>query len=163
MEKFRRIIRLECLAIEAHEDMISEIMSEIEIETIQDILNESVEFKFDGVEYHWDKGEKSVTIIHLDLNQLETLEKFIQKFYGDFDLEFKIDDISKDVLLGIHDVDYGFAKEQMVLFFEKYISENLESDDILDKMIEFGKDSISKSEFSFLDGKGYEFVYKHAI
>jgi len=74
----------------------------------------------------------------------EVLEYVVALFYK-YEVKFSIEDITNDFLIGRVSIDDND--------FQKYLLENLDIDTILDKINEFGIESLTKTDIEILESK----------
>lgn len=121
-------------------------MSDFEVENIQNIYK-----KFSMVEYTNESGHECMFAIIDDF----LLEK-ISKIYTSYDLEFQIIDMTKHVKFDInfrtsYKNEYGLSVKRKILSLIKEYRQNwTDKDDILDKILEKGIDSLTDFDLDIL-------------
>ena len=130
----------------------------IEIQEISDFLDDNCEdryeFQYDGNVCHWDKGDLEHDIFFITENDIEKIKNWDKIIHEGMDGFTKIDDITEDVLYDRIDTSvFGFFEFEMRYKFFQYRFENLTKDDILDKVLKYGKESLTENEKLFLDDK----------
>jgi hypothetical protein len=122
-------------------------MSDFEVENIQNIYK-----KFSMVEYTNESGHECMFAIIDDF----LLEK-ISKIYTSYDLEFQIIDMTKHVKFDInfrtsYKNEYGLSVKRKILSLIKEYKQNwTNKDDILDKILEKGIDSLTDFDLDILN------------
>jgi|688.fasta_scaffold906054_2 hypothetical protein len=122
-------------------------MSDFEVENIQNIYK-----KFSMVEYTNESGHECMFAIIDDF----LLEK-ISKIYTSYDLEFQIIDMTKHVKFDInfrtsYKNEYGLSVKRKILSLIKEYKQNwTDKDDILDKILEKGIDSLTDFDLDILN------------
>ena len=122
-------------------------MSDFEVENIQNIYK-----KFSMVEYTNESGHECMFAIIDDF----LLEK-ISKIYTSYNLEFQIIDMTKHVKFDInfrtsYKNEYGLSVKRKILSLIKEYKQNwTDKDDILDKILEKGIDSLTDFDLDILN------------
>ena len=76
------------------------------------------------------------------------------KLHKDIEGYTTIDDITEDVIYDRFDTSvFGFLQLEMSFDFFKYREENLTKDDILDKILKYGKESLTENDKLLLEDK----------
>lgn len=122
-------------------------MSDFEIEIIQSLYKQ-----FSMVEYTNEKEHECMFAILND----STLEK-ISNIYKTYDLDFKVVDMTKEVKFDInfrtsYKNEYGISVKRKILnLIKEYKSNWIDKDDILDKILEKGIDSLTDFDLDILN------------
>jgi len=130
--------------------------SDYEVKEIIDIINgtHNYTFTYDGSVCHWREGELEYNIFFCDEKTLEKLKKFDEVAHEGMDGYTEIDDITNEVLLDMIDTSvFGFFEFEMRCDFFNYRKDHLTKDHILDKILNYGKESLSENDKLFLDDK----------
>lgn len=130
--------------------------SDYEIKEVMEIVDSCVNytFKYDGKVCHWREGELEYNIFFCDEKTIEKLRKFDEVAHEDMDGYTQIDDITDEVLLDMFDTSvFGFFELEMKFDFFNYRKDHLTKDHILDKILNYGKESLSENDKLFLDDK----------
>jgi hypothetical protein len=128
---------------------------EIEIMTnLIDDCGDRYEFQYDGNVCHWENGELEYDIFFVTESNIRELEKWDNIIHEGLEGHTKIDDITEDVLYDRIDTSvFGFFEFEMKVKFYDYRVENLTKDDILDKILKYGKESLTENDKLFMDDK----------
>jgi hypothetical protein len=128
---------------------------EIEIMTnLIDDCGDRYEFQYDGNVCHWENGEQEYDIFFVTESNIRELEKWDNIIHEGLEGHTKIDDITEDVLYDRIDTSvFGFFEFEMKVKFYDYRVENLTKDDILDKILKYGKESLTENDKLFMDDK----------
>jgi hypothetical protein len=132
--------------------------SQFEIDKITEFLetncSDRYEFQFDGNVCNWSKEGYDYDIFFIteqDIRKIENWDKIIHEGLEGYTT---IEDITEDVLYDILDTSvFGFYELEMKEIFYEYRVEYLTKDDILDKMLKYGKESLTENDKLFLDDK----------
>ena len=130
--------------------------SDYEIKEVLEIVDTSVNYtlKYDGKVCHWRDGELEYNIFFCDEKTIEKLRKFDEVAHEGMDGYTQIDDITDEVLLDMFDTSvFGFFELEMKYDFFNYRKDHLTKDLILDKILNYGKESLSNNDKLFLDDK----------
>ena len=130
--------------------------SDYEIKEVMEIVDTSVNYtlKYDGKVCHWRDGELEYNIFFCDEKTIEKLRKFDEVAHEGMDGYTQIDDITDEVLLDMFDTSvFGFFELEMKYDFFNYRKDHLTKDLILDKILNYGKESLSNNDKLFLDDK----------
>jgi hypothetical protein len=119
------------------------------------IENENIiDFKYDGKVCHWREGDLNYSILYVTEKQINFVKEMDAKLHEDIEGYTTIDDITEDVLYDRFDTSvFGFYQFEMRFDFFKYREGNLIKDDILDKILKHGKESLSKNDKLLLEDK----------
>ncbi len=131
-------------------------ISGFEIKEIQEIVDNCVNytFKYDGKVCHWREGELEYNIFFCNEKTMEKLKKFDEVVHEGLEGYTQIDDITDEVLLDMFDTSvFGFFEFEMKHDFFNYRKDHLTKDHILDKILNYGKESLSNNDKLFLDDK----------
>jgi hypothetical protein len=106
-------------------------LNPIEVEYITNLYN-----KFDYFEFN-DDNDNVCMFASIHTNYIsDLLESYVK-----LSLNFKYEDITKDVLYSKLDFKI-FESEDLTKMIDNFIKENLDVDTVLDKINEFGRDSL---------------------
>lgn len=129
-------------------------ITEEELEFLVDEL-EYLDFYIDGDKYTWDSEIPNVISISFLICTEEELQRIIDidtKLHHDLDGYSTADDITKSVLYGLFDCDeYGFAHVALTNMFYYWRQDYLTENDLLDKISDYGIESLTQQEKDFLD------------
>ena len=132
---------------------IDKNLSESEIEFIAGF--DTIDFYYDGNKYTWNSELPDLTaisFIHMSDDEIKKIKEIEYKIVSELKGESKFEDLTEEVLYDLHDCDqYGFANDHVRIFFHEWRLDNLESDDILDKISKYGIESITQQEKDFLE------------
>ena len=119
------------------------------------IDNENIiDFKYDGKVCHWREGDLNYSILYVTEKQINFVKEMDDKLHKDIEGYTTIDDITEDVIYDRFDTSvFGFLQLEMGFDFFKYREENLTKDDILDKILKYGKESLSENDKLLLEDK----------
>jgi len=143
-------------------DNINEILTQFEIEKLEEITNDKnyIFFHYNGEICHWREGELMYSIIFVDEKELEEFKKIltkIEEFYGGYSI---YENITEEVLFDTFDCKiFGYAEDHLVCIFHDYRKNNLTKDILLDKILKYGKDSLTENDILFLDDKEMIFPF----
>ena len=130
--------------------------STFELDEIMYIVDNShiYTFKYDGKVCHWREGDLEYNIFFCDEKVMKKLTEFDEKAHNGMEGYTTIDDISEDVLFDRFDMSvFGFFEFEMGFDFFKYREKYLTKDDILDKILKYGKESLSDNDKLVLEDK----------
>ena len=129
-------------------------ITEEELEFLIDEL-EYLDFYIDGDKYTWDSEIPNVISISFIICTEEELQRIIDidtKLHHDLDGYSTADDITKSVLYGLFDCDeYGFAHLALTNMLYDWRKDYLTENDLLDKISDYGIESLTQQEKVFLD------------
>lgn len=129
-------------------------ITEEELEFLIDEL-EYLDFYIDGDKYTWDSEIPNVISISFIICTEEELQRIIDidtKLHHDLDGYSTADDITKSVLYGLFDCDeYGFAHLALTNMLYDWRKDYLTENDLLDKISDYGIESLTQQEKDFLD------------
>lgn len=115
---------------------------------------EFLDFYLDGENYTWDSDIPNVISISFLICTQEELQQIIDidvKLHHDLEGYSTADDITKSVLYGLFDCDeYGFAHVGLTNMFHNWRKDNLTENDLLDKINDYGIESLTQQEKDFL-------------
>lgn len=125
-----------------------------ELKSVEDILDEHLFLRYDGKVCHWENGDLMLAILMIDDDGLKEFKRLDNKMHEGFEGWTKYEDITEDVLYDRFDTSiFGFLENDMKFDFFVYRNENLTKDDVLDKILKFGIDSLTKNDKLVLEGK----------
>jgi hypothetical protein len=129
-------------------------ITEEELEFLVDEI-EYLDFYIDGDKYTWDSEIPNVISISFIICTEEELQRIIDidtKLHHDLDGYSTADDITKSVLYGLFDCDeYGFAHLALTNMLHDWRKDYLTENDLLDKISDYGIESLTQQEKDFLD------------
>jgi hypothetical protein len=129
-------------------------ITEEELEFLVDEI-EYLDFYIDGDKYTWDSEIPNVISISFLICTEEELQRIIDidtKLHHDLDGYSTADDITKSVLYGLFDCDeYGFAHLALTNMLYDWRKDYLTENDLLDKISDYGIESLTQQEKDFLD------------
>jgi hypothetical protein len=131
-------------------------LTDIELEKINHLIDNEIiiDLKYNGKVCHWREGDLSYNILFLTESQIEFVKLIDKKLHEGLSGYTLIDDITEDVLYDRFDTSvFGFFQFEMRFDFFKYREENLIKDDILDKILKHGKESLSENDKLLLEDK----------
>ena len=132
--------------------ILSSGLSEMEVENIEKVYN-----KFQFIEY-LDNSENICMFVCIHRNHI--IELF--DLYLKLNMSFKYEDVTNSALFGIlksqykieladKSIDYCSNNFPLIdKFIDNFVDKNLEVDDVLDKINEFGKDSLNERDLLVL-------------
>ena len=132
--------------------ILSSGLSEMEVENIEKVYN-----KFQFIEY-LDSSENICMFVCIHRNHI--IELF--DLYLKLNMSFKYEDVTTSALFGVlksqykielegKSIDYASNNFPLIdKFIDDFVDNNLEVDDVLDKINEFGKDSLNEKDFLVL-------------
>lgn len=132
-------------------------LSKKEIRILEDKFLDHVgltHFFFDGKKCTQIYNDTKLALGILNKEDFELLKELDKKTGHDLDGWTKYEDITQEVLWGVHDLEiYDYAKDIVIYKLEEYINKYQTKDNILDKILEFGPDSLSENDKLFLSDK----------
>jgi len=154
--KHNRIYRMiSSFTDEQSQNSVSQLTDFELAEVYKLIENENIiDFKYDGKVCHWREGDLNYSILYVTEKQINFVKEMDAKLHEDIEGYTTIDDITEDVLYDRFDTSvFGFYQFEMRFDFFKYREGNLIKDDILDKILKHGKESLSKNDKLLLEDK----------
>jgi len=154
--KHNRIYRMISSFTSEQSEQRLDRLTDIETSKIIQINDEEVivELQYDGKVCHWEKGDLMLAILMIDDDGLREFKRLDNKMHEGFDGWTKYEDITEDVLYDRFDTSvFGFLENDMKFDFFVYRNENLTKDDVLDKILKFGVDSLTENEKLLLADK----------
>lgn len=143
-----------------HEQSIKAIkkLNQFEIEEIINFMDtnctDRYEFQYDGNVCDWEKGELEYDIFFITENAIRKIQEWDTIIHEGLEGYTKIDDITEDVLYERFDTSvFDLFELDMKFKFHQYRVDYLTTDDILDKILKYGKDSLTENDKLFLDNK----------
>ena len=111
-------------------------------------------FKYDGKVCHWREGELEYNILFCSEKEIDEVRKYDNLIHKGMEGYTTIDDITEDVLLDTFDTSvFGFLQFEMNFDFFNFRKEYLTKDILLDKILKYGKDSLTENDKLFLEDK----------
>ena len=154
--KHNRIYRMiSSFTDEQSQNSVSQL-TDIELSEVHKLIeNENIiDFKYDGKVCHWREGDLNYSILYVTEKQINFVKEMDAKLHEDIEGYTTIDDITEDVLYDRFDTSvFGFYQFEMRFDFFKYREGNLIKDDILDKILKHGKESLSENDKLLLEDK----------
>jgi len=154
--KHNRIYRMiSSFTEEQSQNSVSQLTDFELAEVYKLIDNENiVDFKYDGKVCHWREGDLNYSILYVTEKQINFVKEMDDKLHEGIEGNTTIDDITEDVLYDRFDTSvFGFYQFEMRFDFFKYREGNLIKDDILDKILKHGKESLSENDKLLLEDK----------
>lgn len=154
--KHNRIYRMiSSFTDEQSQNSVSQLTDFELAEVYKLIENENIiDFKYDGKVCHWREGDLNYSILYVTEKQINFVKEMDAKLHEDIEGYTTIDDITEDVLYDRFDTSvFGFYQFEMRFDFFKYREGNLIKDDILDKILKHGKESLSENDKLLLEDK----------
>lgn len=155
-EKHNRIYRM----ISSFKDVESEggmkNLTDVELEKIHQLIDSEViiDLKYNGKVCHWREGDLNYNILYLTESQIEFIKLIDKKLHEGLSGYTLVDEITEDVLYDRFDTSvFGFFEFEMKFDFFKYRQENLTKDDVLDKILKYGKETLSENDKLLLEDK----------
>ena len=156
MTKHNRIYRMiSSFTEEQSQNSVSQLTDFELAEVYKLIDNENIiDFKYDGKVCHWREGDLNYSILYVTEKQINFVKEMDDKLHKDIEGYTTIDDITEDVIYDRFDTSvFGFLQLEMSFDFFKYREENLTKDDILDKILKYGKESLTENDKLLLEDK----------
>ena len=154
--KHNRIYRMiSSFTEEQSQNSVSQL-TDFELAEVYKIIdNENIiDFKYDGKVCHWREGDLNYSILYVTEKQINFVKEMDDKLHKDIEGYTTIDDITEDVIYDRFDTSvFGFLQLEMSFDFFKYREENLTKDDILDKILKYGKESLTENDKLLLEDK----------
>lgn len=154
--KHNRIYRMiSSFTEEQSQNSVSQLTDFELAEVYKLIDNENIiDFKYDGKVCHWREGDLNYSILYVTEKQINFVKEMDDKLHEGIEGNTTIDDITEDVLYDRFDTSvFGFYQFEMRFDFFKYREGNLIKDDILDKILKHGKESLSENDKLLLEDK----------
>ena len=154
--KHNRIYRMiSSFTEEQSQNSVSQLTDFELAEVYKLIDNENIiDFKYDGKVCHWREGDLNYSILYVTEKQINFVKEMDDKLHKDIEGYTTIDDITEDVIYDRFDTSvFGFLQLEMGFDFFKYREENLTKDDILDKILKYGKESLTENDKLLLEDK----------
>ena len=152
----KRVYRMISSFTEEQSELGLNKISRFEIEKMVDLVNTEyvIDLKYDGNVCHWEDGELTYCILIITEEQIEFIKKLDLIIHEDFVGYTTFEDITEDVLYDRIDFSvFGFLETEMKFDFFKYRSDHLTKDDILDKILKYGRESLTENDKLFLNDK----------
>lgn len=133
-----------------------EKLSSFELSQVTDIMDEYIiiDLKYNGEVCHWREGDLNYSILFMPQSKIDIIKSLETKVHEGLDGYTVIDDITEDILYEKFDTSvFGFLEFEMKFEFFKYRKDYLTKDIILDKILKYGKDSLTENEILFLSDK----------
>jgi len=154
--KHNRIYRMiSSFTDEQSQNSVSQL-TDIELSEVHKLIeNENIiDFKYDGKVCHWREGDLNYSILYVTEKQINFVKEMEDKLHEGIEGYTTIDDITEDVLYDRFDTSvFGFYQFEIRFDFFKYREGNLIKDDILDKILKHGKESLSENDKLLLEDK----------
>lgn len=156
MNKHNRIYRLITSFTDEESTEGVKYLTDSELEKVHDLIDNEIiiDLKYDGKVCHWREGDLNYNILYLTESQIEFIKLIDKKLHEGLEGYTRIDDITEDVLFEKFDTSvFGFLEFEMKCDFFRYREKNLTKDDVLDKMLAYGKESLTENDKLLLDDK----------
>ena len=131
-------------------------LTDVELVQVHDLIdNENIiDFKYDGKVCHWREGDLNYSILYVTEKQINFVKEMDNKLHEGIEGNTTIDDITEDVLYDRFDTSvFGFFQLEMKYDFFNFRKEYLTKDILLDKILKYGKDSLTDNDKLFLEDK----------
>jgi hypothetical protein len=113
-----------------------------------------IEFNYNGEVCHWDEGNLEYDIMFCSEKEIDEVRKYDNLINGGMEGYTIIDDITEDVLLDTFDTSvFGSFQFEMKCHLFNFRKEHLTKDILLDKILKYGKDSLTENDKLFLGDK----------
>lgn len=155
-EKHNRIYRMISSFTSEQSEQRMDKLTDIELSKIHQIIDEEiiVDLQYNGKVCHWREGDLNYSILYLTEKQVEFIKEIDKKLHEGLSGYTLIDDITEDVLYEKFDTSvFGFLEFEMKYDFFRYRDRNLTKDDVLDKMLKYGKESLTENDKLLLEDK----------
>lgn len=156
MNQHNRIYRMISSFTEEQSQKSITQLTDIELAQVHDLMdNETiVDFKYDGKVCHWGEGDLNYSILYVTEKQMMFVKEMDNKLHEGIEGYTTIDDITEDVLYDRFDTSvFGFLHLEMKFDFFNFRKEYLTKDTLLDKILKYGKDSLTNNDKLFLEDK----------
>ena len=141
-----------------HEQSIEAIkkLTKFEIDEIINFMytncTDRYEFQYDGKICHWENGELEYDVFFITENDIRKIQEWDKIIHEGLECFTKIDDITEDVLYDRFDTSvFNFFELEMKFKFHEYRVNYLTKDDILDKILKYGKESLTENDKLFME------------
>lgn len=155
-EKHNRIYRMISSFTSEQSEQRMDKLTDIELSKIHQIIDEEiiVDLQYNGKVCHWREGDLNYSILYLTEKQVEFIKEIDKKLHEGLSGYTLIDDITEDVLYEKFDTSvFGFLEFEMKYDFFRYRDRNLTKDDVLDKILKYGKETLSENDKLLLEDK----------
>lgn len=126
--------------------------NEIADKIIDDLNNNF--FMFNGEVCDWEEGDRMYAVLIMTESEIIQFKEIDDKLHNGFEGYTTIEDITESVLYDMFDCNvFGFGKSDMEYTFFQYRKKYITKDDILDKIIKHGKESLTQNDLLFLEDK----------
>lgn len=133
-----------------------EKLSSFELSQVTDIMDDYIiiDLKYNGEVCHWREGDLNYSVLFMPQSKIDIIKSLETKVHEGLEGYTVIDDITEDILYEKFDTSvFGFLEFEMKFEFFKYRKDYLTKDIILDKILKYGKDSLTENEILFLSDK----------
>ena len=133
-----------------------EKLSSFELSQVTDIMDDYIiiDLKYNGEVCHGREGDLNYSVLFVPQSKINIIKSIETKVHEGLDGYTVIDDITEDILYEKFDTSvFGFFEFEMNFEFFKYRKDYLTKDIILDKILKYGKDSLTENEKLFLGDK----------
>lgn len=133
-----------------------EKLSSFELSQVTDIMDDYIiiDLKYNGEVCHWREGDLNYSVLFMPQSKIDIIKTLETKVHEGLDGYTVIDDITEDILYEKFETSvFGFLEFEMKFEFFKYRKDYLTKDIILDKILKYGKDSLTENEKLFLSDK----------
>ena len=155
-EKYNRIYRMISSFNDEESDSGIKNLTDVELEKIHQLVDNEIiiDLKYNGKVCHWREGELNYNILYLTESQIEFIKLIDKKLHEGLSGYTLIDEITEDVLYEKFDTSvFGFFEFEMTYDFFRYRERNLTKDDVLDKLLKYGKESLTENDKLLLEDK----------
>ena len=155
-EKYNRIYRMISSFNDEESDSGIKNLTDVELEKIHQLVDNEIiiDLKYNGKVCHWREGYLNYNILFLTESQIEFIKLIDKKLHEGLSGYTLIDEITEDVLYEKFDTSvFGFFEFEMKYDFFRYRERNLTKDDVLDKLLKYGKESLTENDKLLLEDK----------
>lgn len=155
-EKYNRIYRMISSFNDEESDSGIKNLTDVELEKIHQLVDNEIiiDLKYNGKVCHWREGDLNYNILFLTESQIEFIKLIDKKLHEGLSGYTLIDEITEDVLYEKFDTSvFGFFEFEMTYDFFRYRERNLTKDDVLDKLLKYGKESLTENDKLLLEDK----------
>ena len=155
-DKYNRIYRMISSFNDEESDSGIKNLTDVELEKIHQLVDNEIiiDLKYNGKVCHWREGDLNYNILYLTESQIEFIKLIDKKLHEGLSGYTLIDEITEDVLYEKFDTSvFGFFEFEMTYDFFRYRERNLTKDDVLDKLLKYGKESLTENDKLLLEDK----------
>ena len=154
--KYNRIYRMISSFNDEESDSGIKNLTDVELDKIHQLVDNEIiiDLKYNGKVCHWREGDLNYNILYLTESQIEFIKLIDKKLHEGLSGYTLIDEITEDVLYEKFDTSvFRFFEFQMKYDFFRYRERNLTKDDVLDKLLKYGKESLTENDKLLLEDK----------